>query len=151
MRRGTFFAVAAAAVVAGGIGAYSAVAGDGSGGRTFTVHERGLATAFVAAESTQPPLGTVFVLSADILDDSGAVIGRDGGACTITNADGTVLCDLAVRLPGGQLTLSGLANGGDNVFAITGGTGIFRNARGEAHAVDTSALTSDVTISLIGG
>jgi hypothetical protein len=101
--------------------------------------------------STSPPLGDVFVLSADILDDHGNVIGRDGGACTTTSQDGTVVCNLAVRLPGGELTVAGLANGPDNVFAITGGTGIYRNARGEAHAVDTSPLTSNVTISLIGG
>jgi len=152
MRKRTFLATAAAAVAVGGIGAYSAVAGDGSGGRTFTVHERGTGIAFVpAATSTSPPLGDVFVLSADILDDSGGVIGRDGGSCTTVSQDGTVNCTISVRLPGGELTVQGLGNGPDNVFAITGGTGIYRNARGEAHAVDTSPLTSNVTISLIGG
>src|SRR3954454_18272505 len=109
MRRGMFFAAAAAAVVVVGIGAYAAGAGDGSGGRTFTVHERGTGVAFVpAGTSTSPPLGDVFVLSADILDDSGHVIGRDGGACTTTSQNATVLCNLAVRLPGGELTLGGL-------------------------------------------
>jgi hypothetical protein len=152
MRKGTFFAAAAAAVLVGAIGAYSAVAGDGSGGRTFTVHEQGTGLAIVpAATSTSPPLGDVFVLSANILDDRGRLIGRDGGACTTTAQDGTVVCNLGLKLPGGELTFGGLANGPDNVFAITGGTGIYRNARGEAHAVDTSPLTSNVTITLIGG
>jgi hypothetical protein len=41
--------------------------------------------------------------------------------------------------------------GRDDVFAITSGTGIYRNARGEAHAGDRSPLASNVTISLIGG
>jgi len=49
MRKRTFLATAAAAVAVGGIGAYSAVTGDGSGGRTFTVHERGTGIAFVPA------------------------------------------------------------------------------------------------------
>src|SRR3954454_22493679 len=103
MRRGMFFAAAAAAVVVVGIGAYAAGAGDGSGGRTFTVHERGTGVALVtAATSRSPPLGDVFVLAAGILDDQGHVIGRDGGTCTTTSPDGTVLCNLAVRLPGGE-------------------------------------------------
>lgn len=36
------------------------------------------------------------------------------------------------------------------MFAITGGTGAFRNARGDAHAVDTEPGRAEVTIRVIG-
>lgn len=151
---GRIAVIAALVLAAGGASAYAALASNGQsdgqgGGRVLHVHERGLAVNVVQAPSGAP-VGNHYVFSADILDDGGNVIGRDGADCVTTNPDGTVVCTIGMRLPGGELTFSGLANGPDNVFAITGGTGIYRGARGEAHSVDTSATTSDVTITVTG-
>jgi hypothetical protein len=51
---------------------------------------------------------------------------------------GTWLCTGLLRLPQGDLVLEGPdpAGFGDSVFAVTGGTGPYRAARGEADVVD---------------
>lgn len=140
-----FGVTSAAVLVATGVFAYAAAAGDG-GGRTIKLHERALAFSYIPAPRSSP-VGDRMTLSADILDEDGNVVGRDAGDCAITNSDGTGVCNVGLKLPDGQLTV----NGPDNVFAITGGTGAYRNARGQAHVVDTSPSTSDITITLIGG
>jgi hypothetical protein len=59
----------------------------------------------------------------------------------VTDADaqtGTVQCEITYSLKGGQVTTQGLltlTNGGflgTQVAAITGGTGLYRNARGDS-------------------
>jgi len=55
----------------------------------------------------------------------------------------------AAELPDGQLTVQGLAQGLENLFAVTGGTGSYRTARGEAFARDRVFLQeAEVTIRL---
>jgi hypothetical protein len=97
------------------------------------------------------PVGNRFVFSSSIFDTQGNRVGHDGGDCATTNPDGTAQCTISVVLPGGELTFQGLANGTDNTFAITGGTGTYRNAQGEARAVDTQPGRAELTIQLIGG
>jgi hypothetical protein len=70
--------------------------------------------------------------------------GFDGGSCTlvrVTDAEaqtGTVQCLITYSLEGGQITTAGLltlTNGGflgTQTAAITGGTGLYRNARGDS-------------------
>lgn len=150
MTKGGLAAAVAAVAVAGGALAYTALAGDGpAGGRVLSVHERASAVNFVTVPNG--PVGDQYVFSADIVDDAGQVIGSDGGTCTTTNPDGDVTCNIGMRLPGGELTFGGLANGPDNVFVITGGSGRYVNARGTAHAVDhPDGAGSDVTITFNG-
>ena len=60
-------------------------------------------------------------------------------------------CVVTVELPDGQITFQGLAQGTENHFAVTGGTGAYRRARGEAFVDDREFLVaSDVTITLTG-
>ena len=96
------------------------------------------------------PVGNRFVFSSSIFDTQGNRVGHDGGDCVTTNPDGTAECMISVVLPGGELTFQGLANGTDNTFAITGGTGIYHKAHGEARAVDTQPGRAELTIQLIG-
>jgi hypothetical protein len=96
------------------------------------------------------PVGTRYVFSSGIYDTAGNRIGRDGADCVQTNPDGTFHCVISVMLPDGELTFQGIAKGTDSVFAITGGTDAFRNARGDAHAVDTEPGRAEVTIRVIG-
>jgi hypothetical protein len=90
-------------------------------------------------------LGDQIAFSDDLLSKpSGKPAGLDGGACTlirVTDADaqtGTVQCLITYSLKGGQVTTQGLltlTNGGflgTQVAAITGGTGLYANARGES-------------------
>ena len=104
-----------------------------------------------------PSLGDRLVFSADIFDQHGRLAGRDGADCVVVrNEPGAppteqqvVECMVSVDLADGQLTFQGLAQGLDNTFALTGGTGAYRTAQGEAFVHDRVFLQeSEVTITL---
>jgi len=62
---------------------------------------------------------------------------------------GTWLCTYVLELPDGHINLQGEdpAGVGTHVFAVTGGTGLYRDARGEADEVDTE-FAEEITIHL---
>jgi hypothetical protein len=76
-------------------------------------------------------------------------IGTFGIHCAATGAGGSeILCDAAYILPDGQITLQVLVpNPPPSTFAvaITGGTGAYRDASGEATVVTLSSGDEDVT------
>ena len=86
--------------------------------------------------------------------------GVDGGTCTlvrIADADaqsGTVQCHVTYSLDGGQVTTQGLlklTNGGfvgTQEAAITGGTGRFRDARGESRLKFVTPGELEITLAL---
>ena len=91
-------------------------------------------------------VGDSTAFSDNIVQD-GLAVGTDGGLCTTTNvaphdAQLTILCVLTLSLPAGQLDIQGLVTmtptnpGMTADFAVTGGTGTYRNARGDAQATD---------------
>jgi hypothetical protein len=52
-------------------------------------------------------------------------------------------------LADGQITFQGLGQGTENFFAVTGGTGAYRTARGEAFVKDLVPLQlADITITI---
>ncbi|HEU4389682.1 MAG TPA: hypothetical protein VFV34_17890 [Blastocatellia bacterium] len=60
-----------------------------------------------------------------------------------------VQCTITVELRDGQITFQGLAQGTESFFAVTGGTGAYRTARGEAFARDRVPIqVADITITL---
>jgi hypothetical protein len=67
----------------------------------------------------------------------------------IEQRKGTWLCTYVVELSEGHITLQGKdpAGVGTHVFAVTGGTGLYRSATGEATEVDTED-GEDLTIHL---
>jgi Allene oxide cyclase barrel like domain len=94
----------------------------------------------------------------DLLLSHGQVIGHDGGSCQATFvAKGRVpqfQCLVTFVLRGGQVTAQGLLNIANpasfrGMFSITGGTGIYRTARGQATIHQTSATLATITLSLI--
>jgi hypothetical protein len=73
--------------------------------------------------------GDQIVFTDDLFDTSGRRIGHDQARCTIMFR-GEVLCDATFVLAGrGQLTIEGATL----TFAVTGGTGQFKKARGQVH------------------
>jgi len=62
---------------------------------------------------------------------------------------GTWMCTYVLELPEGHINLQGEdpAGVGSHIFAVTGGTGLYRNARGDADEVDTE-VAEEITIHL---
>jgi hypothetical protein len=85
-------------------------------------------------------------------------VGRDGVDCVTVRIDitaspdkqQTVQCVATIELfSQGQITAQSLAQGTSNYFAITGGTGKFRNVRGEVLVEDVTPLVeANLTFSL---
>lgn len=109
--------------------------------------------AFLDEGSAGPSLGDRLVFTSDLFDRNGNPVGRDAADCVTVRDPGQqqiAQCTITVQLSGGEITFQGLAQGTDNTFAITGGTGEYKNARGEAVAKDRVPLqTADITIRLI--
>lgn len=107
-----------------------------------------------------PGVGDRLIFSADLFDAEDRKVGRDGADCVVVRIDRSqpapleqqiVECMVTVELPDGQITFQGLAQGTENHFAVTGGTGKYRRARGEAFVDDRIFLkVADITITLTG-
>ena len=104
-----------------------------------------------------PSLGDRLVFTSDLFDEDGHQVGRDGADCVIVRIDQSappseqqvVQCLVTVQLSEGQITFQGLAQGTENFFAVNGGTGAYRTARGEAFVKDVVPLQeADITITL---
>ena len=113
--------------------------------------------AFIDQGAPGPSIGDRLVYSAAIFDTNGQRIGRDAADCIIVRVDPSepparqqvVQCSISVELPDGQITVQGLAQGTENYFAITGGTGAYRTARGEVLARDVVPLQeAEITVFL---
>src|SRR5512133_3322154 len=109
-------------------------------------------------------VGDESVFSDDLLTaPNGKPLGFDGGTCTVVRVKdaatqtGALQCLVTFSLPGGQITtqaLSDVANGvlsGTQPAAITGGTGRYSKARGEA-AIEflNGGTAANVTLSIRG-
>ena len=110
-----------------------------------------------AAPAGEINVGDSLVFSEDLYKGAKKV-GDAGGRCTTVRVDGDAAvaeCYETFRLPDGQIVAEGLVtfdpNGGGPVvtWAITGGTGAYRLARGEVSSVesaDGSSSTMDFRI-----
>jgi hypothetical protein len=70
----------------------------------------------------------------------------------VEQSRGTWICTYVLTLADGHIIVqgkdpAGLRGGTPYVLAVTGGTGLYRNARGEADAVDVEERT-EITIHL---
>jgi len=88
--------------------------------------------------TSDPSKGDVTVFQ-DRLLRSGKMVGRDGGTCTVTSVDVTadppirLACNVTFEVPDGTVTTQGLAsNAAVKHLVITGGTGAYLRAAGEA-------------------
>jgi hypothetical protein len=89
-----------------------------------------------------PSLGDLFVFSGPVQNRSGEEVGRIDGQCTTTSAPGPSaeqrqLCVVNTTFEnrnGAEIDTQGVGRveAEDVVLAVTGGTGFYRNARGQA-------------------
>ena len=150
------FAAAALAVIVVAVLATTAWAGDGNRGHDNDVtvirlveQVGAVGQTYVPAGATSP-IGDRLIWSAGIFDTHGNQVGKDAADCTVITADFLVQCLISFTLPGGEMTVQGMGQGTDTVFAITGGTGAFKGARGEVRAVDTTpGVRAELTITLL--
>jgi len=152
--------LASSAMMPGAVKNRTAAADDAeSSGPRQIIHliERAHDVSFLDLGVPGPSLGDRLVFTSDLFDENGNNVGRDGADCVIVRIDQAappaqqqiVQCVVTVQLAGGQMTFQGLAQGTENFFALTGGTGAYRNARGEAFVRDEIPLqVADITITL---
>lgn len=105
-------------------------------------------------------IGDSFVFS-ETVTQHGHQVGVAGGQCVIVRLTKTrayTSCAVSVSLPEGQLTVQGLqsfplsdAPTPPSTFAVTGGTGAYRAARGQVTVTDLSDTDSRVSVDLISG
>jgi hypothetical protein len=93
-------------------------------------------------------IGDQYVLS-DVLYRDGRRVGRDAATCTVVTAEGDSICDLVLVLPDGHLLVHGLlpASPGTIRLAVTGSTGQFATARGDAVLIQRES-SSELTVRL---
>jgi hypothetical protein len=96
--------------------------------------------------------GDQMVFADDVFRD-GKKVGTVGGACTATQVTSSAIqyhCQASIRLPNGQLSGQLLAWTSQQTltYAITGGTGAYRDAGGYARVPNTQNATYPVTVFL---
>jgi allene oxide cyclase len=133
MRR-ILFAGSVAALVLVVAGGLSAVGSAGlTGPMRFTVVERPLSDAVTDTGPAGDSAGDLLTFANKLYDDTNTdVVGKDQGSCIrIDPAKGKWQCSYTSFLEGGQITVEGaFYDTRDSLFAVTGGTGQYRNVRG---------------------
>jgi len=132
------------------------IPGNPSAGRVLHVVERAITDAVVDVGPTGDSLGDILAFGNPIFDAANAnEIGRDQGYCVRTNVGLSWECNWTVILDRGSLTAEGpfYDDLRDSQFAITGGTGAYRNASGEMtlHARNAAGTEFDFVYHVIGG
>jgi hypothetical protein len=88
----------------------------------------------------------------DLLFSHGTQAGDEGGSCVVVDASQPLAnCTEVIRLQEGTITAEGLTGPPPRKhLAVTGGTGIYRNAGGEATLVEFGSTTGRLTLHLLG-
>ena len=101
------------------------------------------------APTGEPSLGDYSVFSENLFRD-GHKVGISGGVCTFVRLEhppAALQCVVTARLGRDQLTVQGLAfDQPTNVFAITGGTGRWRDAGGQVVVGSVSDTVNKLTL-----
>jgi hypothetical protein len=97
-----------------------------------------------------PSVGDEQLLTDSLLDPKGKKVGHDAGVCTFTSlAPPEAACQITFFLPRGQIATQFLnAPPPHKVAAIIGGTGAYRDARGQAVIVERPNQTGTITFQL---
>ncbi len=143
--------LAAIPAVAASIGGPSRLHGD----RTLTVVEHADTDTVIDLGPTGDSLGDLLPFGNPIFDRKDQhQVGRDEGQCVRTNPGLAWECTWTTILPAGSISVEGpfYDDGRDSKLAVTGGTGVYRNARGEMtlHFRNPAGTAFDFIFRLIG-
>ena len=121
----------------------------------FAVQFRPLMENYVDLGATWFSVGDLLVFQDTLLDQKGATVGTQGGACTITAVlpDGfQTHCVGTASLPDGQISFQGLtSNAPVKPLAVTGGTGTYQAATGDLILTENGDDTGTLRIRLNRG
>ncbi|MFF4117517.1 dirigent protein [Streptomyces sp. NPDC001714] len=144
-------AATACAVLA--VGVSVAQAGDAGAqhrGRTatFIVVEHADTDTVVDVGPHGDSIGDTLAFGNPVYDTHGSRVGSDQGSCVRTKVGKAWECSWTTTLNGGSLVVQGpYYDAADSTLAITGGTGKWREARGQMrlHALDAKGSAYDFT------
>ena len=110
----------------------SAGPGGSKGGKTIRVVEHATTDA-VTNGTGGDDVGNILTFANDVFNSADTnKVGTDQGSCIRMVVGESWECSWTTFLSKGQITVQGpFSDTGDSVLAITGGTGKYRNARGE--------------------
>jgi hypothetical protein len=102
---------------------------------TMTLHVVERATTDVVTDLGEEgdSVGDVLTFANEVYDENNeTLVGTDNGFCVRTVVGAAWECIWTLTLADGQITVEGPFNDtGESVFAVTGGTGAYANARGQ--------------------
>ena len=145
-------AVVASAALASAGAATAAAAGGISASSVHTIHLVGHETQ--SKSIRQGGYGDEDVFSG-ILDNAAGTshVGIFAGTLTLVSSTAPPLyvATVDLQLQGGQITVQGFLDRGKSPFvhAVTGGTGIYRGARGEFSLTEVARSVLDITVTLL--
>ena len=101
-------------------------------GRTVAVVEHATTDA-VTNGAAVDATGNILTFANDVYNRADThKVGNDQGSCVRTVVGQSWECTWTTFLPSGQITVEGpFSDTGDTVLAVTGGTGAYRNVRGQ--------------------
>ena len=148
----TLIVLAAAAALVITLAAGSTGAASSGGGKRIAVFEIATTDTLVDLPPAGDSLGDTLTFANEVFDArSGKKVGTDQGQCVRTVVGQAFECYWTTFLPKGQITVQGpFYDAADSTFAITGGTGAYRNARGTMDLHARSATEFDFVFHVIG-
>jgi hypothetical protein len=162
LSRRWFVALAGAAVLALAVGSTSLAAMAGSHSdraqrhaHHFTVVERATTDTVVDLGPAGDSIGDTLAWGNQLYNAANdKVVGWDQGSCVRTTVGAEWECTWTNVLANGQITVQGPFNddGSDSVLAVTGGTGSYRDARGQMtlHWRNAAGTAFDFKFWLVG-
>jgi hypothetical protein len=139
-RLGLPLAFALALAAAGTVTAASATSGPADAGRVIHFTTRPVYQSLIDTGNNGFGVDDIVIFSNDLYQGE-TKIGEDGGTCTVVRGGGELMmhCVGDNRLADGQIAVQGLAAPGEPFeFAITGGTGRYRDVRGQVLGENTA-------------
>ena len=132
MKRAIALALLVASVVLVIVVNASAGPSDHHAGQTIAVVEHATTDA-VTNGTAGDDVGNILTFANDVFNATDTQkVGTDQGSCIRMVVGESWECSWTTFLPKGQITVQGpFSDTGDSVLAITGGTGAYRNVRGE--------------------
>ena len=136
-------------IAVAGAAPVSAGKGGGGGARTLRFEVQFSPFQLIDVGDPGPGVGD-YVVFHDQLLAGGRRVSDEGGSCPIVDAaEGLIHCTGTMRLPGGQIAFQGLTTAAPTKeLAVTGGTGRYQGAGGEATLVELGDGTGTLTVRL---